>query len=76
MYQTLSRRLEAIESGKKEAEIKMEVNLKQHELQSSQKIAEFERRLIEATLAKGSGADDEVQHRLQRKSDIGDKPMR
>ena len=57
MYQTLSRRIEAMESGKKAAEIKMEI--------SSQKIAELERRLMESTLAKGSGADDEVQHRLQ-----------
>ena len=57
MYQTLSRRIEAMESGKKAAEIKMEI--------SSQKIAELERRLMKATLAKGSGADDEVQHRLQ-----------
>ena len=54
-----------MESGKKEAEIKMEIKIKQLELQSSQKIAELERRLMEATQAKGSGADDEVQHQLQ-----------
>ena len=58
MYQTL---LEAMESDKKETDTK----IKQLELQSSQKIAELERRLMEGNPAKGSGADDEVQHRMQ-----------
>ena len=76
MYQTLSLRLEAMESGKKEMQIKMENKMKLLELQSSQTIAALERPLMEGTLAKGSGADDELQHRLHLSEDQNEQYRR